>query len=338
METEDASEGKKMQHRMTATATAAVVALFLLSGSGAAMANSGLTYTLSLAGGFVNIGSQEYTSSGGNPAFVSIEGSPNLAGASTFTYTIDASVEGTAVSGEATFLLNAPGMKVSSEVKLTDMIPAFTLSASAVPAFFVGAGVVKVNDVPVSPSPLPIIIESAYLNPFGSPSLVFIGTPDGSISIASTYDSAMSEWENVQTGGIVSDTSGAPLGSFTMTSGLTENLVTGTESDAGHIVLAGFSAPLAAFNSAGEFHGKSVVPAPGVDCVALMNGFLATIPGFSPSLLPPGTCALTGSISTGAFTLESVSGHTEIKGTYDTLWGVPAVGFESTVTATVTNE
>jgi hypothetical protein len=339
------------------TVAATLATLFLISGSGVAMAST-TTYNLLLSGGFVNVGSQEYHSKGHAATYVSINGQQIPASLTKFEYSIDAQVNGLSVSGEAQFTLSAPNLNIKAEARLVDMIPAVALPlscdqatlagcTSAVPGFYVGMGVITVNGAPVSPTPVPIVIESAYLNPFGNP--IFVGTPDGSISVASKYDTAISVWENVQTGGVVTDSSGSPLGQLAMTSGLTENLLSAKETDHGQIVLSGFTGPYSVLNAAGEFHGRSTIPTAGsFDCTAATNALLALLPGFSSSLLPPGTCTATGSISTGTFNLQSQSNQngngngnnqssdTKIKGTYNTMWSVPAFVFTSTVTATVT--
>jgi hypothetical protein len=339
------------------TVAATLATLFLISGSGIAMA-SPQTFNLKLSGGFVNVGSQEYHSSGHAATYVSFGGTPIPASLAKFEYSIDARVNGLNVSGEARFSINAPNLNVKAEAKIVDMIPAAALPlncdqttlagcTSAIPGFYVGEAMITVNGAKISPSPVPIIIESAYLNPFGNP--IFVGTPDGSISVATKYDTAISVWNNVQTGGGVFDSSNNLLGQFTMTSSLTENLLSAKETDRGQISLTGFTGAYSVLNAAGEFHGNSIIPtSPTADCTGITNALLATMPGFSTNLLPPGTCTATGSISTGTFNLHNQSNQNgngkgndqsndvTIKGSYNTVWSIPALTFDSTVTATVT--
>ncbi|TLX96707.1 MAG: hypothetical protein E6K90_10925 [Thaumarchaeota archaeon] len=203
---------------------------------------------------------------------------------------------------------------------------------SEIPGFFLGIADIQgsVLGNPVSLSNVPILIESAYLSPFGGP--IFIGTPDGSISIAATYDSATSRWNNVKTAGFVLDGSGTPVGQFAMKASLTENLLNGKERDQGRVSLFGLSGDLAFLNSAGEFSGKSVVPKAGsFDCTDVLSGQI----GFT---LPPNTCLATGSHSEGSHGLRGANDKTEIEGDYSLDWNVPAIGFTGTVTATVEEE
>jgi len=321
------------------------------------MAKPHNTLTLGLAGGFVDIGSQKYHSKGTAAVSISFFGTsiPSSVG---FSYSIDASVQGTAVSGKAHFQLGGESeeeedddeastspVSVEGRVQLVDMIPAVGLPlsqsdpsnplaclpscTSEIPGFFLGTADLQgsVLGIPVSLSSVPILIESAYLSPFGGP--IFIGTPDGSISIAATYESAKSRWTNVQTAGFVLDGSGSPVGQFAMKANLTEDLLKGKERDQGQVSLFGLSGELAFLNSAGGFSGKSVVPKAGsFDCTSVLSGQI----GFT---LPPNTCLATGSHSEGSHGLRGADEKAEIEGDYSLDWNVPAVGFTGTVTAAV---
>ncbi|TMQ00351.1 MAG: hypothetical protein E6K99_02720 [Thaumarchaeota archaeon] len=349
-----------MYSKSRVSAVASLAILLMLTGSNVAMAKPHNTLTLGLAGGFVDIGSQKYHSKGTAAVSISFNGTsiPSSVG---FSYSIDASVQGTAVSGKAHFQLGGESeeeedddnastspVNVKGRVQLFDMIPAVGLPlspsdpsnplaclpscTSAIPGFYVGIADIQgsVLGTPVSLSNVTILIESAYLSPFGGP--IFIGTPNGSISIAATYDSAISRWSNVQTAGFVIDGNGTQVGQFAMKASLTENLLNGKERDQGRVSLFGLSGDLALLNSEGKFSGKSVVPKAGsFDCTDALSSQI----GFT---LPPKTCLATGSHSEGSHGLRGDNEKTEIQGDYSLDWNVPAIGFTGEVTATVEEE
>jgi len=302
------------------------------------------------------VGSQKYHSEGNAATVFSFLGA-TLPPRFTFTYSIDASVKGTIVSGSAQFHLsgkdNGKGpsgshVDVEGQMQLTGMVPAVGLPittssnplgclpfacTSEIPGFFLGSANIKgsLNGAPLSLAFIPMLIESAYLNPFGG--RIFIGTPDGMISIAAMYNSAISHWDNVKTRG---DVAGSAAGKFTITSGLTENLLSGKEEDHGQIALSSFSGSFASLNSAGEFHGTSMIPpvASGSDCTGIVSPELDALFGTALTL-PPGTCTFTGSQSEGSFTLQSLDNKATIKGSYVIEWSIPAIAFVGGVTATI---
>ena len=366
-----------MKSRLAVGIASALVIMLSVAGMGFVTAKPQSPIALGLAGAFVNIGSQEYHSTGNNATLVSILGTQLPHSSYSFSYSINASVHGTSVSGAALFELHAAGAGETNEsdggqsqqgdnvagagvadsnesivgqVQLVDMVPAFGLPitdatnplaclpscTSEVPGYFIGMGSIQGNlsGHSVSLQNVSVLVESAYLNPFGGP--LFIGTADGSVSIATTYDSAISQWSGVKTGGAVLDTSGNQIGQFGMTSRLTEDLLSGNETDHGQIAMSGFVAPNAVLNSQGEFHGMSMIPTAiaGFDCTSMVNAQLNSIQGFSITL-PAGTCSLTGSHSAGSFMLHSLVHGKNIKGDYSIDWYVPAIGFQGTVTARV---
>lgn len=342
-----------MRPKAAINVAAVVATLFLLSAPAVTFAASSQTLALGLAGGFVDIGSQRYTSTGSAASYISVMGGPDLSTAAKFGYSIDASVQGLSVSGHAQFHLTSAGsedsqIRVEAQARLVEMVPAISFPygcdtvtpshcTSAVPGFFVGDTtiIVKIGDKSQVYPDVPILFESAYLNPFHGP--VYIGAP-GVLTIVSGVDTAISKWNNIQTGGSVFDNPqnlGNPIGMFSMVSSSVENLVQGTEEDHGQIVLSGFGRQYSLLNSAGSFHGKSWIPRanPGVyDCSAGLTAGLGIT-------LPAGTsiCVMTGSHSTGSFNLSSRSAHARIQGSYDTTWLIPAVGFTSVVQATLKN-
>jgi hypothetical protein len=165
---------------------------------------------------------------------------------------------------------------------------------------------------------IPMLFESAFLNPFGGP--IFMMSVDGSFMIIASYDHARVTWDGIQMGGsVVGQLSGNPVaGTFSQVVSATEDLKNGHESERGSIVFAGMSDPL--LNAAGKFSGESTIPA-GVDCSGLL--------GF-----PPGTCQITGFHSDGHFSQTNGLGN-RIKGDYSVEWTAPAVLFTSTVSATL---
>ena len=333
---------------------AGAILLLLLLGSNVAIAAENQSLTLTYTGIMVDIGSQHYRSRGGSlvSAAVTVAGTTLSLTSAHLEYSIEAEVKGNNVAGHATLDLRGEDatfgvVSLNGRVELTGMVPAVGLPisdpnnplaclpnscTSQIPGFLVGVGDLKLRlgDSQITLPSTPMLFESAYLNPFGGP--IFIGTPDGSISISAKYSSAVSHWANVQTIGSVQAGS-TDQGAFTLVSSLTENLLKGSETDRGQITLFGFvSNPL--LNSAGEFQGKSVIPTEGeFDCTSMLNGQLNSI-GFTLTL-PPNTCTATGATSTGEFELSSTQGENEIKGTYVDNWFVPAIGFVGQATVTI---
>jgi hypothetical protein len=358
-----------MKTKRTGAFTAATLALlFLLTAPVLVHADSqksapGTPLTLALSGGFMDIGRQHLSQSGGQLLSLFAPTLPTIdLSSAKLRYSIDASVRGTAVSGEATFTItgkNAAGDQVTiqGDAKLTDMIPAFGTPvdpsqpanpvaclgtalgcSSEVPAFLVGTATVQVHTSQKDTKfTLPMRFESAYLNPFGRP--IVIASADATLTgyptilIVAKYDKAISQWEKVSVGGFILDSTGTSLlGTFTMAMGITEDLRHGMEQDRGTISIASFSASFP--SASGDFGGTSTIP---------------PVPSPTPALLdcsitlglPPGTCTLTGSHSTGVFNLQSTDHKSQVKGSYDINWTVPALVFGvsaqsvSTIIATV---
>lgn len=323
-----------MQSKRTILLALAVLLLVVPFGTGIAAADSQTPsqhqpahqLSLSLSGGVMNAGSQDYTLVGGQVVGAMIDGVPMAPGA-TLEYYMNAQVSGLSTNGF--FVLSLRGTNALDQsvrvlsygqilstpnaigipygctigVDCTSEIPTFFLSGSQVFTWTAGQE---------STAQLPIAIESAYLNPFGGP--LVISSTDGSISIQANYTQATIQWRNVQMGGTVSGTFGgnSATGAFAMNVNSYENLLTGTEYDRGTI---GMSLTQGTF--AGYFHGKSVVPTLGAtDCSTEFG-------------LPSGTCTMTGLNSTGSMNLFGSGFH--IRGTYDTVWKIPAIRFTSIV-------
>jgi hypothetical protein len=342
------------------TVTTAFVAFVLLIGPGvatAASSSSSQTYQLGLGGGLVNVGRQAYTSSGNQlvSASITLPGGITLpvSAKAQFSYFLAVAVQGLKVTGFATLHYTDTSaqtgpISIFATALVGDMIPAFclpsfnspcdTTDTSAVAAFYVGTATMTVtigNSKPTTMTNVPVLFESAYMNPFGN--TLFVGTADGSLSFGVKYQMALSTWSSLTTAGSAVGASGLK-GNFAQTASILENLVSGNESDFGQITLSGFSGRYSALNAAGSFTGKSDIPMTGsYDCTDMLQAAL-TYFGL-PITLPANSCLATGSHSTGQFDLRgTASGQSShVTGSYDLNWSVPAVGFQGTVTATVGN-
>jgi hypothetical protein len=287
---------------------------------------------LSLAGGVLNAGNQMYVTSGKQLASGMILGNNVDVVSSHFTFVSHARVTGLETKGQASLELNGlttSGERVHlvAEIDLSSMVPAASFPpgcvincTSAIPALFVGEGHVSIRlGNHMSEKMLQMVVESAYLNPFGGP--IVLASTDGSILLVAGYDHATISWRGVQTGGILAGLyKGKPVdGQFSMRVDSKEDLVAGVERDSGLVSFLAMSKEK--LDSDGFFGGVSVIPTAGeIACWQYFG-------------LPAGTCELTGLNSTGALELhgEGVS----ISGLYQTVWAIPAIGFTSTVIASV---
>src|SRR2546428_13071251 len=93
-----------MYSKSALSVVASLAMILMLTGSNAAMASPHNTLTLGLAGGFVDIGSQKNHSKGTAAVSISFFGT-SIPSSTGFSYSIDASVQGVAVSGGAHFQL-----------------------------------------------------------------------------------------------------------------------------------------------------------------------------------------------------------------------------------------
>lgn len=289
--------------------------------------------SLSLAGGVVSPGVQSYYQSGGQTAAAYILGNAIQARGSRLTYSLSTVVKGLTASGSASFMLTSfagPGQKlvVTASITIDSMTPAIlfplgctpgTDCTSAIPAMFNGTAQLEINENGVvSTSSVGVGIESAYLNPFGGP--IIIATDGNGVIIVATYSQARIQWTGVVMGGTLTGTFGGQqvAGNFGMLVNSTEDLRTGFEMDQGLISFGGMSVP--ADDSTGAFQGLSTIP----------RGSAAPCPGF-----PAGTCSITGLQSSGFFSMLTAGGQS-VFGQYTTSWGMPAVSFTSSITATIT--
>jgi len=273
-------------------------------------------------------------------------------------------------SGFAMFDLQASSAVGNLEIRgftvLDDMVPAIGLPlvanpvtglecfstnscTSAIPAFYMGNASITVQvsgqHGPTTPVVVPMLFESAYMNPFGGPIVIesadalLTGVP--AIQIITTYTSANSAWSGVNVSGEVLTAGMSPIGLFNQTASLQENLFAGSENDQGTLVLYGFTGPMySVLNSNGRFQGTSSIPTAGeIDC---SSAAFPSTPG-SPNPFPAGTCTETGSISVGTFNLTSTNpgSHYQITGkvigSYFDEWTIPAFAFSGVVQATATS-
>ena len=325
---------------------ASLLALMLV-GSSAGFAAPPQLLTLSLSGEIFSSGSQQYSHQGGNVVAASVLGQAVDPQATTFRYSLSASVSGVSVTGLATFDLrssNGAGdggyghgrhgghgggssdLEVEGRASLTGMWPgeAFPLGCSfgvdctsAIAAAYTGlADVTVTQSGTVETLSIPMVFESAFLNPGGGP--IFMASTGGELVIISTYTQASVVWSGIKMAGIASGSfSGNPIsGQFGMGVNAYENLAAGFEIDSGTIAFTQMSNP--SLNAYGHFFGRSTIP-PGVSCPSEL--------GF-----PPGTCTLTGFSSSGVFS-QTTQSNMHIIGKYSTTWEVPAVAFTSSVTA-----
>ncbi len=307
------------------TALASIAVLFLLGGSTAAFANTQQSgqQTLSLtipAGVVTNLGAQFYTVSGGTVAFAMIAGQTIDPGAS-LKYSLHVSQFGLSTWGYASVSLSGTtgGIPISmvGTFTINNNVPAAVIGNSELPFFFVTAPSNVQVTIAGSTQTVPetLDIESPYFNPFGAP--IAMASPDGAIVIAATYTQGTILWIGSQvTGQLIGTLGTTPVtGTFSLTSSEFENLVTGNAQDTGSISFSSMTP--SSLNANGFYTGSSTIPTAGaIDCSMSATGI-------------PGTCTETGFQSSGSFSAGEISGK------YATSWGIPALGFYSTISATV---
>ncbi|MDG6903023.1 MAG: hypothetical protein JRM80_13845 [Nitrososphaerota archaeon] len=315
----------------------ALLALTLFAGGPVARASNIPPLYLSINGAILDSGNQGYTQSGGEVVYATVNGVAVSVPPSAWTLTVSATVTGSTVTGTSSFHLAGTGpspesIDVSASVAISSMIPAecfdgtgpvldcFTQPyTSAIPGFFVGQATVSGLSSPGVTSIIPIYLESAFLNPFGSPIVItdsLTGTP--SLLIVATYTQADVHWSGVTTGGTLSNTPGESTisGQFLMVTTADENLAGGTETESGTMTFLNVTP--SSLDASGPYQGSSTIPTTGtVDCSSLTG--------------IPGTCTETGFSSAGTFDI----GDIQFVGSYAIGWIVPAVAFSGT--ATITN-
>ena len=327
--------------------------------------SSSQVLSLFATGAVVNAGNQHYLIVQHGQALEAIVNGDPLS-ASHVTYELNAHQNGLSTSGSATFTLTGQDIitgamvRVTGNVRISGNIPAVCLpsftspvacsspDSSEVPALFVGAASMQVNtqatqssdngngnnvrtqdvgnhNAPVT-TVVPLLLESAYTNPFGAPIGISsfdpnTGLPTTTLVIITTYTKATIDWSNVQDLAAISGTLGsvAVTGTLSQLAQEHEDLVAGTAQDHGTLTFSGMSTP--SLDATGTYFGNSTIPtSPTVDCTPQL-GFPCTVTGFQ---------------SSGSFNMNSHGRNSvQIAGTYSSIWGLPAIQFGSVVTANV---
>jgi len=283
--------------------------------------------SMSLTGGVASAGNQQYFIQQNGPALEAVINNDLLV-SSSLTYTLNAQQLGLTTTGFASIQLTGQdylgsAIKVSGNLQIVGSIPAVCLpshsmtgvcatgDSSEVPAAFLAGGMIQVtSNGATTSSPVTMVLESAYFDPFGDAiTLTSIGN---SIVIVTNYTRATIDWSNVVDMGTLTGLIGSTAisGYFQQFATEHENLVSGTAQDSGTLSL-GITDNGNQIDVSGRYTGNSSIPHTGSSSC----GFACTETGFQDS---------------GSFRLHGASG-TMIVGTYATSWSVPAFGFESSV-------
>jgi len=310
------------------TALTSIAFLLLLGGANAAFASNPQTLSTTVIGGVSNLGAQVYNVNGGQTAFAMIAGQTIDPSTASLRYNLMVTQDSLTTKGYATLHFSGTttggaNVSVSGTFNVNGIVPAAELPMgcstncqSALPFFFLGTSsdvrmTVAGSTQTVSET---MQIESPYFNPWGAP--IVLASTDNSIVIAATYTTGNIIWAGTKVGGAMFGTLGTTQasGAFNMTSSEFENLVTGKSFDAGTISFSSMTP--SSLNARGFYTGTSTIPTTGTSDCSASTGI-------------PGTCTETGFQSIGQFTMSGISGS------YNTSWGVPALGFSSSVSATV---
>lgn len=321
----------KTKKSLTITTLSAVAMLAILSPS--AFAASSQSLNLTAAGMIVSAGNQHYAIKGGQLVSGEFGGNPIAAGRASFS--LGADVVGLTTTGSASFAVPSGKPQLSVSVAIYDevpgqvfpLVPVPGVSPSEVPFFFIGLASVSVQGG--SAMSIPVVIESAYWNPFGGPIIIASAdiltnppTTPPALLLLVTYNVATIDWTGVQLGGSVSGTFGpeSVSGTYGSVTNSHENLFAGVEQDSGQIFFTGMSEP--ALDAAGPLHGSTSFNLAGAQDCSSITGI-------------PGTCIFTGASSLGSFQMSGATGL-KIHGTFSTMWSVPSITTTTTVAATVT--
>ena len=317
-----------MKTFIRSTLLTSIALLFLLGGANAAFASTQQTLTATEVGGVNSLGNQIYNVKGGQTAFAMIAGQAVDPTTATLQYNFYATQNGLNTNGYATLTfsgMTAGGVavSVSGSFTINSVVAAAelpygctTTCNSELPIFFMATSPSVQVTVAGATQTVPeaLSIESPYFNPWGAP--IVLASADNSIVIAATYTQGSILWMGTKVGGAIVGTLGTSTasGTFNMTSAEYEDLVKGIAFDAGTISLSAMTP--SSLNSRGFYTGSSTIPTTGTSDCSALTGI-------------PGTCTMTGFQSTGHFNMNGMSGS------YSTSWGVPALGFSSSITATV---
>jgi hypothetical protein len=340
------------------TTITSIAFLFLLLGGTTAVYAEGNPHNLSASvySAVTNMGNQLYTISGGQVVFASIEGQTINPATATLQYSMTISQNGLNTQGTGSFQLTGRTVSVSADqggrrvnvsgqIGFGGIVPAAVLPlgctttcTSALPFFFLGASNVQVKIGHGSTQIIPetMQVESPYFNPFGAP--IVLASADKAVVIVATYTQGTIVWKGTQLSGQVKGLVDTTLtyGMFDMTSEESENLVTGTAIDSGTISFSSMTP--SSLNAKGTHTGSSTIPTTNTSDCSAFTGI-------------PGTCAHTGFQSTGTFSMSltlysggdrqygpndgSYVSSPSISGSYSGTWSNPALGFSSTISATV---
>lgn len=274
---------------------------------------------------------------------------------------------------------------VSANAQINDMIAAVCLPSgsisgtcastdtSAVPAYFLGIANLHITittppapptaptprappNQPTPPTPptppiniqVPMMFESAYLNPFGAPLVIvsqdLLMGSSPIIMIVTTYQHATIDWSNVQTGGYIMGALGQTgfSGIFVQISHEHEDLFAGTARDSGTMtfsnVISTSGTPLNTLDVSGPYKGNSTIPT--ASSYACTNTGLSGTPigvgncmntdcsasiGFPMSTGVTGVCTNTGFESSGTFNGKTQGSQITVD--YVIPWSIPAFVF-----------
>lgn len=337
-----------------------LLAIFLLTGIGLIAANAAQGSTqqqisFTAFGGVVSAGNQNYViGQSGQAVMASIAGFTfDPTQPVQVNYALSASVSGLSASGVAFFnvrasLLGGGTVSVSGFAPINSEVPALCLPSgstngicepgdtSSIPAYFVSNNAFLMitttlnGQTSIQTETIPMLFESAYLNPFGAP--IVFGTGDGfeTLLVITPYTSGTVSWHGVVTEAQVMGTYGTTSvsGDMMQVTSEHENLVMGTAVDHGSMSMSNMvnsnGNPVNTLDANGTFSGTSVIPSQGgIDCSASI-GFPAG----------SGICTMYGFNSVGTFGLSGY--QNTIAGSYSTVWGIPAFTFSATATGTIT--
>lgn len=300
-----------------------IAILVLLGGSTAAFADTSQQLSMAATGGVTYLGTQTYTVAGGAVEYAAVNGQtlthPHL---SYYFQATQAGADGAGTSGYGTLTLT--GRSDGARVTVTgsfgfDTDLPLTTIGTDLPGFFVSYAPNVYITTSGSTQPLgqALTIESPYLNPFGGPIVIATADDGATLTIVATYTTGNIYWQGTQVGGELSGTLGSTpvTGMLSLTSNENENLVAGTAYDRGTISFSGMTP--SSLNVNGNYQGTDYIPTTGaIDCSSEVT-FIE------------GTCYETGFQSQGSFNAQG------IYGSYNTQWGVPAIGFYTVIQATL---
>jgi hypothetical protein len=203
---------------------------------------------------------------------------------------------------------------------------------------------------PQQTNQVPMLFESAYLNPFGNP--IVFGTADNfaTLMVVTPYTHANIFWTQVSVSGSITGTLGSSnivSGQFSESSNEFENLVTGTAQDSGTMTFSNVvnaSGPVTSLDVTGTYKGSSTIPTTSqYACMTSAGPSLCSNSDCTSSLgLGPfeamtglSVCTNTGFESQGSFNLHGQASY--VSGSYSSAWSVPAFAFGGMASGSVSS-